>query len=363
MLKKSIKIGRRLIGNGLPVYIISEVGSNFDGDLKRLKKLAKISKEIGADCFKIQNFLAEKIVSDEGFKNFKVAHQARWKDSVFNIYKKAEFPRKWLDEISDYCKQINIDFSSAPYDTEAVDLLKKLNLPYIKLGSGEIDNLEFLKYVAKFKKPIFMACGSSTVQEVDNAIKAIRSVGNNKIVLMQCVTNYPTPIADTNLNAMVNLGKKFNVLVGYSDHTTSPDGGGDDPLRGLTVPLGAVALGAVAIEKHFTDDTGRLGPDHPFAMDIGAFSEMVKGVRAMEKALGDGIKKIMPSEKQTVIIQRRGVYAIKSIEKGTTIKKDDIELLRPAVGVIAGDVRKLIGLRAKHDIDQGQPIYWKDIEN
>lgn len=359
---KTLKIGKRLIGEGLPVYIISEVGSNFDGDLKRLKRLAKISKEIGADCFKIQNFLAEKIVSDEGFKNFKVAHQSKWNDSVFNIYKKAEFPRKWIADIATYCKQIGIDFSSAPYDYEAVDLLKKFNLPFIKIGSGEIDNLEFLRYVAKLKKPIFIACGSSTVDEIGNAVKAIRSAGNNNVVLMQCVTNYPSPITDANIKAMVMLGNKFNVPVGYSDHTTSPNGGGDDPLAGLTVPIGAVALGAIVVEKHFTDDTKRAGPDHPFAMDIAAFSQMVKGIRAMEKALGDGVKKIMPSEKQTVVIQRRGVYSLKDIKKGSVVKKVDIELLRPAVGVIAGDVRKLIGLRAKHGIKAGQPIYWKDIE-
>lgn len=361
MTNKKLKVGKRTIGEGLPVYIISEVGSNFDGDLKRLKKLAKISKEIGADCFKIQNFLAGKIVSDSGFKNYKVAHQAKWKDSVFNIYKRAEFPRKWIGEIANYCKKIGIDFSSAPYDIEAVDLLKKFNLPFIKIGSGEIDNLEFLKYVAKLKKPIFIACGSSTIEEIKNALAAIRSVGNNQIVLMQCVTNYPSPVGDANLKAMVNLGKKFNVLVGYSDHTTSPAGGGDDPLSGLTIPLGAVALGAVVIEKHFTDDTKRVGPDHPFAMDVDAFSQMVNGVRAMEKALGDGKKRIMPSEKQTVVIQRRGVYSLKAIRKGSVIKKDGIELLRPAVGVIAGDVRKLIGLKARHDIKAGYPIYWKDV--
>lgn len=324
--------------------------------------MALISKKIGADSFKIQNFLAEKIVSDEGFKNFKVAHQAKWKDSVFNIYKKAEFPREWLNEISRYCKNIGIDFASAPYDKEAVDLLNKMALPYIKIGSGEIDNIDFIKYIARFKKPIFIACGSATMAEIKNAIAAIRTQGNNQIVVMQCVTNYPSPIEDANLKAMVEIGNNFDVLVGYSDHTASFAGGGNDPLNGLTIPLGAVALGAVVIEKHFTDDTKRLGPDHPFAMDTAAFGNMVAGIRAMERALGDGVKRIMSSEKETVVIQRRGVYCKKSILKGARIKKDDLELLRPTVGVIAGDMRKLVGKKAIHEIKQGQPIYWKDIE-
>ena len=176
-----------------------------------------------------------------------------------------------------------------------------------KIGSGEIDNLDFLAYVAKTKKPIILSCGASTINEIAQAIKTIRKFGNSQIILLQCTTNYPSSIGDANLLAMLTIRNKFKVEVGYSDHTIGHEGGGDDPLDGLTVPLGAVALGAVVIEKHFTDNRRRVGPDHPFAMDTESFGKMVQSIRTMEKALGNGIKQVMPSDTETVIIQRSGI--------------------------------------------------------
>ncbi|MCA9363260.1 N-acetylneuraminate synthase family protein [Candidatus Kaiserbacteria bacterium] len=337
-------------------YIISEVGSNFDGDLERAKELAKISKDIGADAYKIQNFKAPKIVSDIGFRDLKISFQEKWDKPVTEVYKAAEFPRDWLQELSDYCNSIDIDFISAPYDLEAVDLLEEIDVPLYKLGSGEIDNLELLTKIAKLGKPMIIACGSSTVDDIGAAIETIRVAGNDQIILLQCVTNYPSPIADANLLAMVELGKKFSVEVGYSDHTIGVEGSGDDPLSGLTVPLGAVALGATVIEKHFTDDRTRKGPDHPFAMDTEAFKKMVDGIRAMEKALGDGKKKIMPSEADTVIIQRRGIYSTIDIKVGDSVTADMVELLRPAVGLKPSQLPNLIGKTVLKDIKKGEPI-------
>lgn len=345
------------------VYIISEVGSNFDGDLERAKELAKISKDIGADAYKIQNFKAPKIVSEVGFSNLKTAFQKNWEKPVVEVYKDAEFPREWLKELADYCKSIDIDFFSSPYDIEAVDMLEEIDVPIYKLGSGEIDNFEFLEYIAKLGKPVLIGCGSSTIEDVENAIKTIKNAGNDKIILLQCVTNYPSPMEDANLLAMVELGKKFSVEVGYSDHTVGLEGGGDDPLSGITVPLGAVALGATVIEKHFTDDRTRKGPDHPFAMDTKAFKMMVDGIRAMEKALGDGEKKIMPSEIDTAVIQRRGMYATRDIEQGEQITTEAIELLRPAVGLRPAEMSRVVGSNAARKIQEGSPIYADDVES
>jgi len=357
-----IRIGRHVVGEGQPTYIISEVGSNFDGDLGRAKHLADISKDIGADAYKIQNFTAPKIVSQKGFSGLKVAFQAKWDKPVVEVYKNAEFPREWLEELSAHCKKIGIDFFSSPYDAEAVDMLEDINVPAHKIGSGEIDNLPFLALVARTKKPIIVGVGAATMKEIESAVKTIRKAGNEKIVLLQCVTNYPAPMRDSNINAMVTLRDTFGVQVGYSDHTVGPQSGGDDPLDGITVPLGAVALGGCMIEKHFTDDRKRKGPDHPFAMDIPAFSQMVKSIRALETALGDGQKKLMPSEKQTVIIQRRGVYAKEAIEKGEKLSSGKIEYLRPAVSLRPGDVGTIIGKRAKRAVDAGEPLSAKDFK-
>jgi len=357
----SIRIGSREVGPGRPTYIIAEVGSNFDHDLERAKSLAKLAKECGADAFKIQNFSAPKIVSNVGFSNLQVAFQAKWDKPVVDVYRAAEFPREWLKELADYCREIEIDFFSSPYDKEAVDQLEAVGVPAHKMGSGEIDNLEFLGYVAKSGKPVLLACGASTMDEVGAAIKAVRDAGNENVIMLQCVTNYPSPIADANISAMNVIKDQFNVMVGYSDHTIGVEGGADDPLGGLTVPLAAVALGATVIEKHFTDDRTRKGPDHPFAMEATMFKKMVEGIRALEKAMGDGQKRLMPSEKETVIIQRRGIYAIQDIEPGQPLTRDMLEYLRPAVGLRPPAMPSILGKTVNKKIVAGQPLRAEDI--
>jgi sialic acid synthase SpsE len=361
-MPNTIRIGSREIGPGHPCYIIAEIGSNFDGELDRAKALALKCKEAGADAYKIQNFLAPKIVSAQGFKNLQVAFQAKWDKPVVEVYKKAEFPRAWVKELAAYCRDIDIEFFSSPYDAEAVDLLEEIGVAAYKIGSGEIDNIEFLQYVGKTRKPIIMGTGSATLEEVGTAIATIRAVGDDQIVLLQCVTNYPSPIADANLRAMMMMGERFKVLYGYSDHTIDPEAGGDDPLGGLTVPLGATALGGCLIEKHVTDDPKRPGPDHPFAMVIdGNFKKMVLGIRAMEAALGDGHKRLMPSETETVVIQRRGIYTARAIAKGEIIERSALTYLRPAVGLRPARAPDVIGKAAACDIAVGSPLKEDDV--
>lgn len=353
---REIRIGDRVIGTAHPTYVIAEVGSNFDGELKRLKGLARLAKDTGADCFKIQNFLAPKIVSEHGFAGLQVGFQARWDKSVVEVYRAAEFPRVWLPEISDYCREIGIGFFSAPYDKEAVDLLERIDVPAYKVGSGEIDHLDFLEYVAKTGKPILLGCGSCNLAEIDQAVRTIRGAGNDQILLMQCITNYPAPVAQTNLRVLQTLAQAFDVPVGCSDHTIGSEGGGDDPLNGLTVPLGAVALGARCIEKHFTDDRRRDGPDHSFAMQADVFARMVEGIRALEKALGSGVKDYVPAETQTRIVQRRSLYASRNISVGEELSPDNIEALRPALGLSPSRLKDLCGRRAGRDIKRGELI-------
>jgi sialic acid synthase SpsE len=356
-----IHIGSHAVGAGHPTYIIAEIGSNFDGDLQRAKDLAKLSKDLGADAYKIQNFSAPKIVSNAGFSGLQLAFQAKWDRPVVEVYRKAEFPREWIKEVADYCKEIGIDFFSSPYDIEAVNELETVGVPAHKIGSGEIDNLEFLAHIARTGKPMLIGCGASTMEEIEAAVKTIRAEGNENIILLQCVTNYPSPIKDSNIRAMLQLKEKCGVQVGYSDHTIGKAGGADDPLNGLTVPLGAVALGACVIEKHFTDDRTRKGPDHPFAMNPEEFKNMVDGIRAMEQALGDGEKKLMPSEQQTVVIQRRGIYAIREIRPGDVITRDMVEFLRPAVGLRPPALAGILGKTVTKTIAAGDPIKAEDI--
>ena len=240
-------------------------------------------------------------------------------------------------------------------------MLHKIGIKAYKLGSGEIDNLELLKYIARKKKPMILGCGSCTMKDVEVAVKVIKKAGNNKIILLQCVTNYPSPVADANLRVMNAFQKKFKLHVGYSDHTIGFKGGGDDPLGGITVPLAAVALGGVVIEKHFTDDRKRKGPDHPFAIEIPELKKMIDSIRAVENALGSEDKTILPVEKDTVIIQRRSIYAKEDIQKGQKIKASMLEYLRPAIGLRPPEARKVLGKVAKNNIPEGSLIKLKDV--
>lgn len=344
---QQIKTHFRTISNTHPTYIIAEIGSNFDRSLKKAKLLVDLACEAGADCAKFQSFLPDKIVSKSGFGTKRSGFQKAWRKSVYEVYQDAVFPRQWHEEILNHCKKRKIDFSSSPYDKEAVDLLVALKVPFIKIGSGEVSNLEFIKYVAKKGLPLFIGVGASTLGEIEDMVNTIRSTKNNKIVLMQCVTNYPSPFEDANINVLKTLQSAFSTLVGYSDHTS-----------GFTVPLGAVALGARVIEKHFTDNKKNIGPDHPFALDPGEFHSMVHEIRNLEKALGSGVKTIYASEAETRILQRRSLYSAVKIDKGNKITAQMIASLRPAKGLSPKFKSVFIGKIAQKDLPADQPIEW-----
>lgn len=349
---KKIKIGKRWVGEGEPTYLIAEIGSNFDGKLKRAKMLINLARDCGADCAKFQCFSTDRIISREGFEGIKVGFQAKWKKPVYQIYKDAEFPRKWHEELFHYAKKKGIDFLSTPYDKKAVDILDKLGITAFKIGSGDITWLEMLKFIAKKKKPIILATGASSLDEVKEAIGAIRSEGNNEIVLLQCVTNYPSSFEHANIRSMKAMGEKFSLPVGYSDHTP-----------GLIVPLGAVTLGACIIEKHFTDDKTRKGPDHPFAMDAKDFKAMAEGIRKLEKALGSETKRLYKEEHQTVILQRRCLRAAKDIQKGEKIKSGMIDVLRPCpkTALVPKYKAKILGKAARTAFKKGDAFTRSDI--
>lgn len=349
---KRIKINNRWVGKGEPVYFIAEIGSNFDGSLERAKKLIDLAKECGADAVKFQCFSADKIISKEAFEKMKVGFQSKWKKSVYEVYENAEFPRDWHKELFGYANSKSLDFLSAPYDMEAVDILNDLGVPVFKVGSGDITWHEILIYIAKKNKPIILATGASTISEIDEALKIIRREGNKDIILLQCVTNYPSTFDSANIRAMKAMEEMFDVPVGYSDHTP-----------GSIVPLGAVCLGGCIIEKHFTDDKTRSGPDHCFAMDGKDFKEMVDNVRTLEKALGYPVKDLYEEESRTVVLQRRCLRASMDIQKGSVIAENMIDVLRPlAQDCLSPKYKEMIlGRETKANMKKGDAFTWKNI--
>ncbi|MDP2365892.1 MAG: N-acetylneuraminate synthase family protein [Ignavibacteria bacterium] len=348
---KELKIGEKTIGENFPVYIIAEIGANFDQDINKAKKLIKAAKECGADCAKFQSFKAEKIVSAGGFASMQLKGvHGSWGRPVHEVFRDAEFPRKWHKEIKDYCDEIGIDFSTSPYDFEAVDLCEELNIPFIKIGSGEITWLEMLEYIAKKNFPMMLATGDATMAEIDEALRTIEATGNNKLLLMQCITNYPSKIESANINVLKTYETAFNILTGYSDHTPGP-----------VVALGSVALGAKVIEKHFTLSNEDIGPDHPHSMNVNEFKRMVDYIRELEAAMGTTRKVVVEEESETVFVQRRGLYSIKFIPKGKVIEEEDLTVLRPALGIYPKYKNIVIGRVASKDIIVDTPIYWTDL--
>ena len=347
-----IEIGSQTVGEGQPALIIADIGANFDGDLDKAKKLALAVKEAGGDVVKIQSFLADKIVSGKGFSSMKLRGiHGSWGRPVDEIFKEVEFPRKWHKEFFDYCKKIEIMVSSSPYDFEAVDLMEELGVDFYKIGSGDITWHEMLEYIAKKNKPMILATGASTLEEVKEAVQVIEATGNKNLILLQCITNYPSRIESANINVLKTYQKEFDIIVGYSDHAPTD-----------IVPLGAIALGAKVIEKHFTLNKNDKGPDHPHSMNPEEFAQMVKRIRQLEIAMGTHEKKVVEEESETVVVQRRSLYAKNNITKGEVIKKEDIIELRPALGILPKLKPTIIGRKVKRDIKVGEPLKLEDIE-
>ncbi len=349
---KEINIGDRLIGEGHPCYIIAEIGANFDQSLDKAKILIEKAKECGADSVKFQSFISEKIVSKRGFKSMvlKGVH-GTWEKPIDEVFREAELPRDWHYELKEFSDKMGIHFSTSPYDYEAIELCGELDLPYIKIGSGEITWLEALDHIARKNKPIFLSTGDATLSEIDEAIRTIEATGNLDLVLLQCITNYPSKIESANIRVLDSYKLAFDILVGYSDH--SP---------GIVVPLGAVSLGACVIEKHFTINKHDKGPDHPHSMEPEEFKQMVKAIRELETALGSTRKIVVDEESETVIVQRRSLYARKTLKIGERIEDNDIVELRPQLGILPKYKNYIIGKKMKRIVEADEPIRWSDID-
>jgi len=354
----SFRIGNRNVGSDYPAYFIADISANHDGSLERALKLIRLAKQAGADGAKFQHFRALKIVSDFGFRALggQLSHQAAWRKSVREVYEAASLPWEWTPDLKACCDEEGIDFFSTPYDFEAVNMLD----PYVhvyKVGSGDITWPEMLERVASKNKPVILSSGASNMNEVKAAVGVLRQI-NTRLALLQCNTNYTGSLESfdhIHLNVLRSYQATFpDVVVGLSDHTP-----------GHSTALGAVALGGRIIEKHFTDDPKREGPDHPFSMTPESWNEMVVRTRELERALGSTAKFVAKNEHDTVIVQRRCLRAGRALNAGARIERNDIEVLRPAPvdAILPFEIDKIIGQRLRCSIEKGQHFTWADFEN
>jgi sialic acid synthase SpsE len=349
----SFRIRQRCISSKDPSYFIADISANHDGDIERAKALVHLAAEAGADAAKFQNFRAAHIVSDRGFAQMggQQAHQSNWKKSVFEVYRGASIPWDWTPILKAECDKAGIEYFSTPYDFEAVDMLDPYMAVY-KIGSGDITWTEMLQRVASKGKPVLLAAGASDIGDVQRAMHALQAI-NGQIGLMQCNTNYTGSLENfkyIHLNVLKTFRAMFpEAVLGLSDHTP-----------GHATVLGAVALGARLIEKHFTDDTGREGPDHPFSMDPRTWREMVDRTRELEFALGDGDKRVVENERQTVVVQRRCLRAATDLAAGTLLTREMLEVLRPAPldGIFPYELDRVVGKRLAADLPAGDHLRW-----
>jgi len=342
------KINQNTISNSSNTYFIADIAANFDGDIERAKDLIYLAAEAGADAAKFQNFLAKTIVSDQAFKTIgkQLSHQSEWKDSVYDVYDKASLPILWTEALRNTCADAGIDYMTTPYDLSLIPILSEYVSAW-KIGSGDITWHEMIRTLSLDDKPLLIATGASNMDEVELAMD-IALENKKDVVLMQCNTNYTASLENfkyIELNVLKEYRRRYpNIILGLSDHTP-----------GHSTVLGSIALGAKVIEKHFTDDNERKGPDHKFSMNPESWRDMVDRSRELEYALGTGVKKIMDNEKESVIVQRRGLCASHDLKENHVITKDDLVALRPCTsdGIEPYKVSQLIGKKINCKILNG----------
>ncbi len=316
------------------IYIIAEAGVNHNGDVNLAYKLIDVAKEAGVDCIKFQTFKSHNLVS-------KIAQKADYQKTTTgdgsqkDMLKQLELSYNEFLGLKEYCDNIGIDFLSTPFDFESIDFLNSLDMPFWKIPSGEVTNYPYLVALATTGKPVVMSTGMCDIKEIEDALKTLKENGTKEIKLLHCNTEYPTPFEDVNLRALQSMRERFNLEIGYSDHT-----------KGIEVPIAAVALGATIIEKHFTLDRNMEGPDHKASLEPDELKRMVKAIRHIESSMGTGEKKPSPSELKNIPIARKSIVAKKDISEGEIFTIDNITVKRPGTGISPMKWNEVLGMKA-----------------
>lgn len=344
----TIDIGKCRIGSGHPCFIIAEAGVNHNGDIAIAHRLIDAAAAANATAVKFQTFRAEKLVSQDAPKADYQIRNTEAHESQYEMLRKLELPPEAHLELIRYCQSKDILFLSTPFDEESADLLERIGVLAFKIPSGEITNLPFIEHLARKHRPVLLSTGMSDLLEVETAVKAIRSQGNQQIVLLQCVSNYPAEPADANLRAMATMHAACGALVGYSDHT-----------QGMEVSVAAVALGACVVEKHFTLDRNLPGPDHKASLEPDELRLFVQSIRRVESAMGNGSKQPAESERNTRQVARKSLTAARDLSAGTMLDATMIALRRPGTGLPPAHRDKLVGRIVKTDVSAGTLLTWE----
>ena len=334
--------------------IIAEAGVNHNGDINTAKRLIDVAAAAGVDYVKFQTFKADRLVSPKAKKaKYQIENDISKDDSQLNMLKKLELSDTDHKELITYCKSKKISFFSTAFDEEGISYLSTLNFDMFKIPSGELTNFPYLRAIAKTGLPVILSTGMANLEEIEKSINILISNGTkkNQITVLHCNTEYPTPMKDVNLKAMLTIKEKLGVAIGYSDHTL-----------GIEVPIAAVAMGAEIIEKHFTLDRNLKGPDHKASLEPNELKEMVNSIRNIEKAIsGNGVKEASSSERKNINIARKSIHLSRDLKSGSVITEKDIISLRPGDGICAMNWEKIIGKTVNTDIKKFTKLTWEDI--
>lgn len=346
----NVRIGTREVGPDHPCLVVAEAGVNHNGELELARRLVGVAADAGADAVKFQTFRAEHLVTDAAPKAHYQAESGSEEESQRQMLERLELSKEAHRELQTYCRERDILFLSSPFDAESAEFLAGLRVPAIKVPSGEITNLPLLRRIGGLKLPVVLSTGMSDLGEVEEAVVVLQGMGCEEIVLLHCVSCYPTDPGDVSLRTMATLRHAFGLPVGFSDHTL-----------GLEVPLAAVALGACVLEKHFTLDRGLPGPDHEASLEPEELADLVRGIRTVEQALGDGRKRPAECEEETAEVARKSLVAARNIAAGERIASDAIVASRPGTGIPPSLTEVVVGRTAGTEIQEGSLITWEMI--
>ncbi|QNF28480.1 N-acetylneuraminate synthase [Metabacillus elymi] len=341
------KIKDHIINKKSPTYIIAEIGVNHNGDVEIARKSIDAAFEAGADAVKFQTYKSNKLVSKYAEKAQYQKENTQDEETQFEMLQKLEVSANDFIFLKNYCDDKGIEFLSSPFDEDSAEFLKNIGVNVLKIGSGELTNIHLFKKISQYKLPIILSTGMASLGEIEDALNVLE---DNEVALLHCTSNYPAPYEDINLNAIITMKNAFGKIIGYSDHSV-----------GIEVSISAVSLGAKIIEKHFTIDKSLPGPDHKSSLNPQEFSNLVKSIRNVEKSLGNGIKKCMPSEQQNKMIVRKSIVANQCINKGEILTKDNMTFKRPGGGIAPKNIDVLIGRKVKNSIKEDQIISWEDL--
>ena len=348
-MNKEIKIGRHIISNDSPTYMVAEMSANHNMDFNRAKAIIKAAKESGADAIKIQTYTPDTITIDSDMPAFRT--NGIWKgETLYELYKKAYTPWDWQEELRDYANELEIDFFSSPFDLTAVDFLEGLEVPAYKVASFEINDIPFIRKIARTQKPIIISTGIAHIEDIDLALRTCKEEKNDNVILLKCISSYPAPYENMNLNVIPNMQQTFDCVCGLSDHS-----------MGTEIPVAAVALGARVIEKHFTLSRQDGGEDSLFSMEPQEFKEMVKQIRNVEKALGKVTYELNQSQLESRIYSR-SLFVVKDIKQGEKFTEDNVKSIRPGIGMHTKHWNEVLGRTARCNIKKGTPMQWQYVD-